>query len=292
MSMNKFEVLGKRSVFSGVPAALVLCVATALSANAQAASYAVSTNTISNFGMTFSPSSTFSGFTFSSDTAAQGNVGTGNAATMDAAASCIGCNYNNSFFSHGMGSDYAYGDAQITNSNVLLGAGSASAIGESSVSNGLGSGSGINTMVGFFSIAGPTLVSFGFDATPYMLSQITAGGLVSTANINMTVTISDLSTGLSVFSWAPNGSVGAGETADPFNLNWGVGQVNVGSPAVFNPGTGHFASGANLTASGLYSLNITMKDSVFVSAVPVPAAAWLFGSGLIALAGIARRKIG
>ncbi|WP_148290756.1 VPLPA-CTERM sorting domain-containing protein [Sulfuricella denitrificans] len=290
MSMNKFKAMRKRNVFSGVPAALVLCVATALSANVHASSYAVATNSITNFGMTFSPSTSFTGFTFSSDTAAQGNTGTGNAATMDAAASCIGCSYNNSFMAHGMVSDYSYGDAQITNNNVLLGTGSASVIGESSVSNGVGSGSGINTMVGYFSVTAPTTVNFGFDATPYLQSQITAGGLASVANINMTVTISNMLTNQTVFSWAPNGSLDAGETADAFNLNWGLGLVNTGN-AVFNPGSGHFASSANLAAIGPYSLNITMNNSAFVSAVPVPAAAWLLGSGLIGLVGIARRKV-
>lgn len=34
----------------------------------------------------------------------------------------------------------------------------------------------------------------------------------------------------------------------------------------------------------------TSIDNVVVSAVPVPAAVWLFGSGLVGLAGIARRK--
>jgi len=289
MSMNKSEVRGKRSAFSGVPAALVLCVATALSANAHASSYAVSTNTISNFGMTFTPSTSFTGFTFTSDAATQNNTGTGNAASLNAGASCIYCSYNDSFAAHGMGSDYSYGDVQITNDQVLLGAGNASAIGESSISNGIGSGSSINTMIGSFSVSGPTTVSFGFDATPYMLSQITAGGLASAANMSMTVTISDLITNQTVFSWAPNGNLDVGETADQFNLNGGVGRVNTGS-SFFNPGLGHFASGANL-ASGVYNLNITMKNSVFVSAVPVPTAAWLLGSGLIGLAGIARRKV-
>ena len=275
--------MGKRSAFSGVPAALVLCVATALSANAHASSYAVSTNTISNFGMTFTPSTVFNGFTFSSDTAAQGNAGTGNAAGMDAAASCINCGYNNSFAAHGMGSDYSYGDAQITNANVLIGTGSASVIGESSISNGIGSGSGINTMIGFFSVTGPTAVNFGFDATPYLLSQLTAGGLASAANISMTVTIRD-SGNNSVFSWAPDGQGGVSEL-DPFSLNYGI-----GGGSSFTPGTGHFANAVSL-ASGSYSLNIAMNNSAFVSAVPVPAAAWLLGSGLIGLVGIARRKV-
>ncbi|MFA7593813.1 MAG: hypothetical protein WCY26_08750 [Thiohalobacteraceae bacterium] len=35
---------------------------------------------------------------------------------------------------------------------------------------------------------------------------------------------------------------------------------------------------------------VTYTDDAFASAVPVPAAAWLFGSGLLALAGTARRR--
>jgi len=283
--MNRSEVMGKRSAFSGVPAALVLCIATALSANAHASSYAVSTNTISNFGMTFSPSTSFTGFTFSSDSATQGNVGTGNAAGMDAPASCINCGHDNSFVAHGMGPDYSYGDARITDANVLLGAGSASAIGESSISNGIGSGYGNNTMIGMFSIAGSTNVSFHFDATPYLLSQLTAGGQLASANTTMTVSI-DGANG-NVFTWAPNGQKTGLEIADDYNLNWGVAQG--GS---FTPGTGHYANSVMLNTAGLYSLNISMSNYVAVSSVPVPAAAWLLGSGLIGLVGIARRKVG
>ena len=54
---------------------------------------------------------------------------------------------------------------------------------------------------------------------------------------------------------------------------------------------GMFGARANL-AAGSYKMNILMKNSVFVSAVPVPAAAWLLGSGLIGLVSIARRKAG
>ena len=43
-----------------------------------------------------------------------------------------------------------------------------------------------------------------------------------------------------------------------------------------------------------YSMTITMLegDSTGVTVIPVPAAVWLFGSGLIGLAGVARRKRG
>ena len=47
--------------------------------------------------------------------------------------------------------------------------------------------------------------------------------------------------------------------------------------------------GQSAFEAGLYSLDYSLEVNV-VSAVPVPAAAWLFGSGLIGLIGIARTK--
>lgn len=292
MSMNKRELLVKRNVFSMVPAVLVLCGATALSTNVQAASYAVSTNTITNFGITFSSPTAFPNFTLSSDAATQNSTITGKAAVMDAPASCISCSYNNSFTPHGMSTVYSYGDAQIQSTNVLQGVGNASAIGEASAANGTSSGFGINTMVGAFTITTPTTVNFSFNAYPYMQTQSATGG-VATANINMTITILDLSN-KKVFSWAPNGLVDttAGETSDPFSLNMGLGSMGNNIPSSYNKLSGGiFAAHTNL-AAGSYKMNILMKDSVFVSAVPVPAAAWLLGSGLIGLVSIARRKAG
>ena len=56
-------------------------------------------------------------------------------------------------------------------------------------------------------------------------------------------------------------------------------------------GNGFDATGATWSFSGdsptSYSMTIT---STGIPAVPVPAAVWLFGSGLIGLAGVARRK--
>ena len=44
------------------------------------------------------------------------------------------------------------------------------------------------------------------------------------------------------------------------------------------------SSGANDMGSWVY------RDTNFLSQVPIPAAVWLFGSGLIGLVGVARRK--
>ncbi len=38
-------------------------------------------------------------------------------------------------------------------------------------------------------------------------------------------------------------------------------------------------------------MNITMTQTANVSAVPVPAAVWLLGSGLLGLVAVARRRV-
>jgi len=56
-------------------------------------------------------------------------------------------------------------------------------------------------------------------------------------------------------------------------------------------------SDVSLLASGSYTgssftdVAITSSTVATVSAVPVPAAVWLFGSGLLGLAGVAKRKV-
>lgn len=51
----------------------------------------------------------------------------------------------------------------------------------------------------------------------------------------------------------------------------------------------YFATGQTTRTGGRTSATVWF-DNVTVSAVPVPAAAWLFGSGLVGLVGVARRK--
>jgi hypothetical protein len=51
----------------------------------------------------------------------------------------------------------------------------------------------------------------------------------------------------------------------------------------------HYFDESSFYAAGS-SYSLTVSDNVQVGAVPVPAAAWLLGSGLLGLVGVARRK--
>ena len=71
---------------------------------------------------------------------------------------------------------------------------------------------------------------------------------------------------------------GAGINADSFNF-------------FSTPGPGEGNAGPFLSVARFQSTGFDEEGSDFVGAVPVPAAVWLFGSGLLGLVGIARRRL-
>lgn len=262
-----------------ISALAVTLMLTGASGLAQASTYAVSYDTISNFSLGFTGGAgNLSAFTFSTDVAAQGVLSEAYFGTTDAPAACIGtfCGaFNNSFSAHGAGGDYAYGDALIGNGSVLAGAGSASSIGEITAGPA-GFASGSNSMVATFLVTSPGTVSFAFNALPYMQ-------VLGTGNAFSTMTIAISNGASQVFNWAPDGVVGSGisggtETADGHNLNFGIGSGS------YNPTTGSFAATtSSLVTPGMYTLNISMSNQV--SAVP-EADSWamlLVGLGLVGL---------
>lgn len=265
----------------------LLAVVFGLPGSVWASSYAVSYNAISGFTLAFGGGAgNLSPFTLSVDASVTDYGLAGGLSMMDAPAACVNCSYNNSFTSHGSATEYAYGDAQIVSGQVLSGIGAANSIGEISAFNSTGLSGGSNTMLASFSVTGsPGSVSFGFLSSPYMNATLTSGGVSANANQLMSISIYQ---GLSkIFEWKPDGisgnAFGGNDSSDPFTLNSGL-SMN----GLFNPGSGSFAASTNSLATGTYTLKITMANYVDATAVPLPAAAWLFGSGLLWLVGLTR----
>ncbi len=93
-------------------------------------------------------------------------------------------------------------------------------------------------------------------------------------------------------SWAVD--IPAGNPAHFINPNTSVfvAPVQLGVDGTFYQGNSSFFGGVVNTDLAAWRLDAdgTLTYNVPVSAVPVPAAVWLFGSGLLGLVGVARRK--
>lgn len=119
-------------------------------------------------------------------------------------------------------------------------------------------------------------------------------------------------TGSDFASIAITGSTTAGLNFSGWTMTWsGLPATNMGTNAW---GTGYSNGIANFTWSGIYGTNYTLDYAATVPigdpsglggvkyrlhlegivnaapAVPIPAATWLFGSGLLGLVGVARKK--
>ncbi len=279
-----------------VVSGIVIAVGLVSSGASWASSYAVSTNSITSFDLNLPVGSTFHSLTFSGDIAvALGDLTGGdvNIAAQDAAAACVGsycAGFINSFVSHTSGSypGFAYGDAQILNSSVLTGSGAASSIGEALVYDGIAGAAGANTMIASFTLGSAGSLSFSFLSDLYMNTQLGSGGIFAKSDSGMNISIwSGLTT--KVFEWKPDGVAGGilngTEIYDPYNLN-----QSISGSATYDPLAGTFTAGTNTLAAGTYTMKIRMDNIAGVSAVPVPAALPLFGSGLLALMALVRRR--
>ena len=78
------------------------------------------------------------------------------------------------------------------------------------------------------------------------------------------------------------------ESRAPNNANGNEDYVHMEPNAVGWPEPGKWNDLANFTSGNL--LGIPLHGVVEISQVPIPPAVWLFGSGLIGLIGVARRK--
>ncbi len=67
--------------------------------------------------------------------------------------------------------------------------------------------------------------------------------------------------------------------------------ANAGGDAVFSLGASTSGSVGGFLSAGSFGEQFPVFSGATVSIVPVPAAVWLFGSGLVGLIGIARRRV-
>ncbi len=283
-----------RRLAQGIAAALAMAVV--VPGTVSAATYAVSINEITNFNMWVSGGSiSHFTFTYSNDAAALDGVGSSNVNNMDAPGACVGtacAGWDNQFIAHNATtSDFSYGDAQILSLPVLGGAqGAASAIGETLSGNGIGFGMGSNTLIASFNVqTAGTQLHFGFDADMLLQTVLGSGGIGAAASSAMQITINGPGY---QFLWTPDGQTGGitggTESADAFSLNQGISGTDLFSASSANMG---FHAVTNGLGEGSYTMNITMTQTANVSAVPVPAAVWLLGSGLLGLVAVARRRV-
>lgn len=101
----------------------------------------------------------------------------------------------------------------------------------------------------------------------------TAGYLVDDSP---SVTISDNKIDIAVYAWSPIGLVA--QVFTPFSVNTDIGVLAEGT----------YSANARFYVDNVLEGNV--HDSFKVSAVPLPAAVWLFVSGLVGLIGMTWRK--
>ena len=99
---------------------------------------------------------------------------------------------------------------------------------------------------------------------------------------------------LSGTGFAPLGQPSSGDASNWFNLTSLVSSTGLNSSATMYLLSAANTSGSTkVTPGALFNVSLTSAGLTFspLTAVPIPAALWLLGSGLLGLAGVARRKV-
>jgi hypothetical protein len=203
-------------------------------------------------------------------------------------------------------SHFSRGDADL-NGTIIdgLGAGATGASANSLAENQLiSSDSGVssgNVQLNSsftFTLAAATQIAFSFTSGGGLHSKVdTTGDGNAQASSNFTITITDQSNGgATVFSWSPDGFVGATgtttEVTDDFAINDTISADNGDDISRDYTGSDFYAfSNATLNTTSTYKININhTSDASAKLEIPEPTSIAMLGLGLFGLAVAKRRK--
>jgi len=126
------------------------------------------------------------------------------------------------------------------------------------------------------------------SATPFFGYTWTAHDFTMTANPSGSVTAQI------PFDWGAPSATACGVANCDIPVVVEFMMAPTANPAVFSVSTvdsdANGAPGQPMTGGPFIGFSPAFSGTATVSAVPVPAAVWLFGSGLVGLAGVARRR--
>jgi len=139
---------------------------------------------------------------------------------------------------------------------------------------------------------GVTFTSTIFDIDATVFTIVTDSAPIDIDDVDFSLTSTGFVLGgMGTFSgsFIVGGGLLTGTFTDLMVLDFGGGDGTFGGDVVYTGGSLQGALTGGRIEGGFSALGMASKLGQ-VSVVPVPAAVWLFGSGLIGLVGVARRK--
>ncbi|HQU17212.1 MAG: hypothetical protein B7Z74_00915 [Deltaproteobacteria bacterium 21-66-5] len=134
-----------------------------------------------------------------------------------------------------------------------------------------------------------------FAPGSYSFNTTLGGGATETGNLNMNVGAGQLGAHM-LFNWNGNNNIDVAVVWDANGVFGNSSQQSLSGTGVWNAvsvdGNGDGVPGIPMVAGGPFAgFNANFNlNGITPAPVPIPAAVWLFGSGLLGLVGVGRRK--